>query len=128
MCCKLVAVTELQKPACVQCTHCAPGVGCKIYEQRPQGCKDFACLWLLGLAPEEMYPQDTKVVLDRDPNREEIIVHLDPHSNCTAKPAVQRFLHFCLYQKIPLIIVEGDRRRFIGDSKVQSNLSTMSNQ
>ena len=69
-----------------------------------------------GLAPEEMYPQDTHVVLDVDPETEKLVIHLDPFQNCTAKPAVQRFINFCLYQQLPLIIVEGERRKFIGEN------------
>ena len=40
---------EPRKPSYQWCKHCDIGVGCKIYKTRPQGCKDFLCLYLCGL-------------------------------------------------------------------------------
>jgi hypothetical protein len=40
---------EPRKPSYQWCKHCDIGVGCKIYKTRPQGCKDFLCLYLGGL-------------------------------------------------------------------------------
>lgn len=45
-CCKLMEVTELQKPMGRWCQHCAIGEGCKIYEERPESCRGFRCAWL----------------------------------------------------------------------------------
>ena len=36
---------ELQKLAGVDCEHLSPRGGCAIYDQRPQGCRDFLCAW-----------------------------------------------------------------------------------
>ena len=36
---------ELQKLAGSDCVHLEPLRGCRIYETRPQGCRDFVCLW-----------------------------------------------------------------------------------
>ena len=54
LCCKTVAVTELAKPAGTWCPHCRPSQGCAIYDQRPAGCREFHCEWLLSekLGPE----------------------------------------------------------------------------
>ena len=51
MCCKLTSIDfmEPRKPSYQWCKHCDIGVGCKIYKTRPQGCKDFLCLYLGGL-------------------------------------------------------------------------------
>ncbi len=55
-CCKTHMVQELGKPVGTWCTHCDRGKGCTIYETRPTGCKDFACLWLLGVDGEDHLP------------------------------------------------------------------------
>jgi hypothetical protein len=47
-CCKLIAVTELDKPAGQCCRHADPGRGCAIYPERPNSCRGFACLWLIS--------------------------------------------------------------------------------
>jgi hypothetical protein len=51
MCCKVLGITELQKPVGKWCPHCDIGKGCKIYESRPKnaeysivrGLKEYAC-------------------------------------------------------------------------------------
>jgi hypothetical protein len=64
MCCKLPAAPPpLNKPAGVWCRNCDKGHGCRIYEQRPQGCRDFQCLWkVMPDFPEELRPDRTKVL------------------------------------------------------------------
>ncbi len=47
MCCKLYAVPPMQKAADVWCRECAPGRGCKIWENRPKFCADFHCHYIL---------------------------------------------------------------------------------
>jgi hypothetical protein len=54
LCCKVVGVSELAKPAGSWCSHCRPSRGCTIYDMRPAGCRDFYCEWLRSekLGPE----------------------------------------------------------------------------
>lgn len=47
LCCKVMEVSELSKPAQQWCPHADPRRGCMIYETRPQSCRDFMCQWLL---------------------------------------------------------------------------------
>jgi hypothetical protein len=47
LCCKVMAVEELSKPASQWCRHCKAGRGCQIYDSRPGECRDFNCLWLI---------------------------------------------------------------------------------
>lgn len=47
MCCKVLGIPELDKPADKWCQHCDPGNdGCTIYEDRPPVCRTFECIWL----------------------------------------------------------------------------------
>lgn len=46
MCCKLLYVRELEKPACVWCEHAVVGKGCGVYETRWEVCRTFQCSWL----------------------------------------------------------------------------------
>lgn len=43
VCCTIMNVEELSKPAQVPCEHA--NKGCEIYETRPQSCRNFQCLW-----------------------------------------------------------------------------------
>lgn len=108
MCCRLLEVTELQKPRNRQCTHCAAGGGCTIYDTRPAACREFSCLWLLEQTPEWMAPAETRVVLDRNTDGT-ILMHCDPHRDPLADKRVQMFLTLCRAQKTPVVIVQGER-------------------
>lgn len=64
LCCKVMAIEELAKPASSWCSHCKPGRGCLIYANRPAECRIFSCLWLVNdqLAPH-WKPHKSKLVL-----------------------------------------------------------------
>lgn len=46
LCCRVIGVNVLNKPANIWCEHCDPRSGCQIYEGRPDECRDFMCVWL----------------------------------------------------------------------------------
>jgi hypothetical protein len=48
LCCKLIPVEELAKPAGTRCVHQRTGKGCAIYAKRPTSCRAWNCLWLIG--------------------------------------------------------------------------------
>ena len=48
MCCKVYRIPVLNKQEGKWCAHCAIGSGCRIYEDRPEQCRSFVCLWLPG--------------------------------------------------------------------------------
>jgi hypothetical protein len=47
LCCKVMAIEQLEKAAGDRCGHCEPGKGCRIYDDRPIECQAFDCLWLI---------------------------------------------------------------------------------
>lgn len=65
MCCKLLHVIELNKPANKWCEHCRPGHGgCSIYDTRPHICRSFACGWLMSeTVGPEWYPLLSHMIL-----------------------------------------------------------------
>src|SRR5262249_23485954 len=48
LCCKLAAVHEISKARMQECPNCTTGVGCKIYETRPNACRQFFCEYRLN--------------------------------------------------------------------------------
>ena len=67
LCCKLQAIPELDKPADKWCQHCRPGKGgCSIYNDRPNVCRAYMCLWLDGLLGDEWQPTQSKIVVQSD--------------------------------------------------------------
>jgi hypothetical protein len=79
LCCKVLAVSALEKPAGTWCRHCRPGKGCGIYEERPQECRTFRCLWLADPNfPEEFKPERSKIVFVLEANASRVVAHCDP--------------------------------------------------
>ena len=65
LCCKILWIPELEKPAGVWCQHCKPGNKrpCSIYDKRYPVCKAFQCSWLKGDLPVYLSPLLTHCVL-----------------------------------------------------------------
>jgi hypothetical protein len=65
LCCKLLHVVELNKPANKWCEHCRPGYGgCTIHETRPDICRGYFCGWMLSKnVGEEWYPFRCHMIL-----------------------------------------------------------------
>ena len=79
LCCKLLAITELDKPINVWCTHYRQGAGCTIYEQRPEGCRGFYCSWRRrGDLGDEWFPARSRIILYSDETGQRLFAHVDP--------------------------------------------------
>ena len=79
LCCKVLSISELAKPAGQWCTHCRPGKGCGIYATRPFDCRGFYCEWMIskGLGPE-WRPEQSKFVLFKSNGGHRLTAHVDP--------------------------------------------------
>jgi hypothetical protein len=88
LCCKVFAIPEYKNPTGEWCPHCAPGVGCRVYEKRPVPCRTFACLWLNDPGiPDDWKPERTKIVLYIAPPNDTLYVNVDPgHPQAWRKP------------------------------------------
>ena len=79
MCCKLLTIRELDKPAGEWCKSAHPGKGCGIYATRPQVCREFECMWLQeDSMPEELRPDKSHVILWVNETGEILFVTVDP--------------------------------------------------
>lgn len=81
LCCKLMEVETLYKPAGTWCSKCSPPNGCSIHPQRPDECKAFTCGWLSipGLI-EDWRPQRSKIILYLTDKGDQLNVLVDPGS------------------------------------------------
>jgi hypothetical protein len=77
LCCKVMAIEALTKPAGSWCSHCNPGHGCRIYADRPAECHNFSCLWLVNdLLDQRWKPNKSRLVLTT--SEDGIEVRCDP--------------------------------------------------
>jgi len=66
-CCDALEVKDiiLVKPAGIKCPHSCD-IGCSIYDNRPQGCRGFDCVYLLEQdSPLELRPDKTGVIFEK---------------------------------------------------------------
>lgn len=78
MCCKVYEFVDLKKSAKGWCENFKAGLGCSIYQDRPDPCRAFFCNWMLvdSLGPE-WKPSVSKFVMTYDVSRS-ILVQVDP--------------------------------------------------
>ncbi len=79
LCCKVLSIEALAKPAGVWCKHCKVGGGCGYYEQRPAACRVFHCDYLLQpFFTPEWKPAKSRLVIASDGVQNRVTVHVDP--------------------------------------------------
>ncbi len=79
MCCKVLSIKELEKPANKWCSHVGACGGCSIYETRPDVCRGFVCNWLVNEnLGEEWMPQKCKFVMHSSVSGLGFWINVDP--------------------------------------------------
>lgn len=64
LCCELLPIIELKKPPSVLCSDCSINKGCNIYNERPNSCKNFDCVFLKTDTDKHLRPDKTGVVFE----------------------------------------------------------------
>jgi hypothetical protein len=62
MCCRVLAVEGVTEQGHA-CKFSQLGIGCVIYQERPQICRDFVCVWLAGALLEQHRPDKVRAVV-----------------------------------------------------------------
>ena len=112
-CCKILGVEELDKPAGTQCVHCDPGKGCKIYEQRPATCREFACTWLQhGNLPDELRPDRCHVVFWNPEDNQSLMMGMEDehHPGAHDKGMALRFIMHMAHHGCRVEVIAGDQK------------------
>jgi hypothetical protein len=69
LCCTLVPVPSLDKPAGKRCQFARFSKGCTIYARRPGSCRTWACLWLIDASTAGLpRPDRAHYVIDMTPD------------------------------------------------------------
>lgn len=64
LCCRLPEIEEFSKPANDWCRHCVAEKGCRIYDDRPQLCRDFLCRYMTDATmPEAWAPEQSHMMV-----------------------------------------------------------------
>ncbi len=69
LCCRLLPVSEFNKPANQRCQYQRAGKGCSIYNDRPKSCRIWSCLWLSDQETKDLArPDRSHYVIDPSPD------------------------------------------------------------
>ncbi len=107
LCCKVYDVPAAGATAGNWCPNCLPGRGCKIYDARPQQCRDFLCLWMTQdfLGPE-WKPEKARFVLTMDAATRWLFVQADPGAAQAwrKEPYLEQLRRWAVAGKRPVIV------------------------
>lgn len=106
LCCKLLPVPEIEKPANTKCMHQRHHVGCTIYKHLPMSCALWSCRWLVNNDTHDLSrPDRSHYVIDVMPdhvtaecegvsgNIQVVQIWVDPrHPDAHRDPALRRYL------------------------------------
>ncbi len=79
LCCKVLEITELDKPRGEWCPRCSAGRGCLAYDARPDECRGFYCGFLKIPSLNELWrPSIAKLIVCVEPGNKAVFVQVDP--------------------------------------------------
>lgn len=131
LCCKLLAVPDIGKPACMTCWWTGLHGGCakqaeKASDPSLAACAQYKCVWLESQSyenpelrqPRDMRPNHTHVVMGvPDPDKDQILhVHVDPeHSSAWREAGVSYYLNDFISRGATIEIHIGPDVKFVLD-------------
>lgn len=124
LCCKLLNVPDISKPALMTCWHTTLHGGCLVHDKKSsdpslKACEQFYCVWLASQTLDDeakrgsraMRPDQCHVLLgpfDRD-NPKLLYVHVDPnYKSAWREPGVTAYLDEICAKGASACIVVGD--------------------
>jgi hypothetical protein len=125
MCCTVLAIPELQKPAGKRCQHVQmlrgaqieldsqAGGCCSIHAMKPERCTEFRCAWLDGWMPDEYRPDRIKGVVTTGDDGTSLIIHEHAHFEGVASRALKPMIDAMAIDGTPVFVVCGDQRKMI---------------
>lgn len=125
VCCEVMGVEELNKRKWEKCQHA--GIGCHIYETRPQSCREFQCMWLQGLVGDESTRPDKLGLmfrLDDDRFLGRVIVCHEVYPGALEKEETARYLYEVAKIQMVILTTREREKRILGPLKELVEIST----
>jgi len=126
VCCTLLHVPDIGKPALMPCWHTSMHGGCAVQAEKAtdpklMACAQFKCVWLASQdmdepLPRSMRPDQTYVLMgpqDRDDDTL-LYVHVDPkHQDAWRSGQIDQFLRSRVALGAKLCVVIGERKVYL---------------
>jgi uncharacterized protein len=113
-CCKILKIRELDKPGNTWCRHCNIGVGCGIYDTRPESCRVYECVWLQSQRggkplPLELRPDISRVVIGVTNHGDDLVLYVSPdRPDAWKRGGIARFVAEMLAKGFTVLVSCGD--------------------
>lgn len=123
LCCRLLAVPELDKAEGTWCRHCGSSE-CAIHAIRPPSCRNFDCFWLMDEGfPDALRPDRCGVVAWwNGADHDSVVLHVDPdRPDALAKPPGSELLRAVLNGFARVYAVCGDERVMLRGGRGQES-------
>jgi hypothetical protein len=117
-CCYYLGIAALGKPNCVTCKHVEERVGCGIYEERPEDCRTFECMWLqtqtdrVRAWPKMMRPDKCGVMFVATTSDNTIAAHTR-EPDALENPTIKKRMNQWLRNGLQVVQVNGQQRRLL---------------
>ncbi len=117
LCCKVMAVPEIDKPRDKWCSHARPGAGgCAIIGQpdRPANCGAFLCAWVErdDALPEDFRPDKVHAFFVGSVKGDGMVVHVDPAYPLAHKEGrLAKLIEKVVSRGVRVAVVCGNRRQ-----------------
>ncbi len=119
LCCRLLDIQSLAKPAHILCWNTGLHGGCKVHgKDKPEVCVGFKCIWLQSQELTDpaargarwMRPDQCHVMFILDPeNHQHRFCHVDPgHRMAWRQPPVSDYIDELLENGITIDVIVGD--------------------
>lgn len=122
MCCKLLAVGEIDKPVDKWCPHSCP-TGCGIYPTRPEPCRIYRCMWLVSQGTPQAWamqarPDNCGVVFDAmSSNPGTVVARVSPPDRHKLDRTVPQAIMASIFKAgLRVVITCGDLRKIVAGS------------
>jgi hypothetical protein len=107
------------------------GKGCGIYDERPESCQKFNCLWLIDpRLPDEMRPDKSHVVLHVQKEMARLKVNVDPDTpDAWKRGLIRKYIEMVRKTGVDVLIVVGEKKNLrkmytAEDDEIESILLT----
>jgi len=115
LCCKLIEVRELSKPAGANCPHRAE-IGCSLYgtEKMLDCCLLYSCMWLLlDRIPDELRPDRCRVIFEKIDDRTFIGISDPAFPGAWRMGIAADFIRLLMKQGASAVIAEGTTKNVL---------------
>lgn len=115
LCCLLLSIPWMDSAEGELCQHCSPGIGCNIFADAPEKCKEFECLWKQSpVMGEDLRPDNCGIVFEAYHEEQTVVALVDGHKpDAWTKGEPKKLISMMLMDGYLVWILIGEERNLL---------------